>query len=65
MSTDGRTEELRADRTEESAEGVNGSVKVKRESLVECALKEVAEADRRGKGESVELVGSSLAGTFD
>lgn len=65
MSTDGRTEELRVDRTEESAEGVNGVVKVKRESLVECAFKEVAEADRRGNGEGVELIGSSLAGTLD
>jgi hypothetical protein len=65
VSTDGRTEELRVDRTEESAEGVNGVVKVKRESLVECAFKEVAEADRRGNGEGVELIGSSLAGTLD
>jgi hypothetical protein len=62
---DGRTEELRVDRTVETAEGVNGGVRVKRESFVECAFKEAADADRRGRGNGVELVGSSLAGTLD
>jgi hypothetical protein len=65
VSKDGSTEELRAERTVETAEGVNGGVSVRSESLVDCAFKEAADADRRGNGECVELGECSLAGRFD
>jgi hypothetical protein len=64
VSKEGRTEELTVDRTVQRAEGVNGGVKANRESLAECAFKEVAEADRRGKGDGVELVESSRTDTL-
>ena len=47
----------------EAADGVNGGVRVRRESLVDCAFKEATEADRRANGDGVELGRCSSAGT--
>lgn len=65
MSREGKTEELRADRTVETAEGVNGGVRVNKESFVDCAFKEAVEAERRGNGNGVELDGWSAANRLD
>lgn len=65
MSREGSTEEFRAVRTVDTADGVNGGVKVRRESFVDCAFRDAADADRRGSGDGVELGGCSLAGTLD
>ena len=64
VSKDGRTEELRAERILETADGVNGGVRVRRESLVDCAFKEAVDADRRANGDGVELGMCSLAGAL-
>jgi hypothetical protein len=55
VSKDGRTEELRLERILETADGVNGGVRVRRESLVDWAFKEAVEVDRRVNGGGVEL----------
>jgi hypothetical protein len=64
VSKDGRTEELSVERILETADGVNGGVRVRRESLVDWAFKEAVEVDRRASGDGVELGRYSSAGTL-
>jgi hypothetical protein len=65
VSKDGRTEELSAERILETADEVNGGVRVRRESLVDCAFKEAVDADRRANGDCVKLGRCSSAGRLD
>jgi hypothetical protein len=64
VSKDGRIEELSVERILEAADGVNGGVRVRRESLVDCAFKEAVEVDRRVSGDGVELGRYSSSGTL-
>ena len=50
MTRVGRTESFRAARTGAMARGVKGGVRARRESLVVCDFRWVAEAERRGRG---------------
>lgn len=53
---EGRMESLRAVMRGIMALGVKGAVSVRRESLVDCDLRVLAEAERRGSGEGVDLL---------
>lgn len=57
----GRIASLREVMMVEIAEGVNGGVMIKRESLVVCARRVVAQVARRGRGEGLVGGGSAVA----
>lgn len=61
VTSDGRTEVLMSDRTVIMADGVNGAFMDRRESLVVCDFRALAEADRRGSGDCFSDVVDSEA----
>ena len=54
VTKDGSTDSFRLERIEPTAEGVNGEVMAKSESLVTCDLRAVDDAERRGSASLLE-----------
>lgn len=61
VTNDGSTDPFKLERTEPTAEDVNGEVMAKSESLVTCDLRAVDDAERRG---SASLPESSVEAGF-